>query len=575
MGRQINPSRRVVALSIVLLLGGRRRGASMRWGGKAGWCTKGSIGGGAILSLAIAASLLFAMSAAASSRFVLEYCDPSLPQTSDPFLTFAVSPAEGVPVRWFNDCLQPGGSIGIQEVGNSEQANAALSVYVPPTPGGYVESESILGGTAALGNANDGTYIYEPGWPFPNGPANVRTFRIRAAPPVSGEAGGNFSIDWNCDGAVGSCSAGPIVYARDISVTEVDPTPPTVTVGGPLLSGGVARGGQALEAIAQDVGGGVSRIEVLANGLPAAAPTLGSCGVVQVANPAYEGIAATTPSPCPPTLAGSWSVDTASYPFRQGANEVEVCASDFATQGTPDTTCSPPQTVTVDNSCTESQVAGGQNLSAAFSATSAETVTVGSGGGAEVRGTLTSGSGQPVSGATICVQTQTEGSGTGPQPVATATTDAAGDFDYGVDPGPDRQVVVGYRHGAFQVARSLTVQSHAEPTFVVDPPKLRDGQEVQIRGALPQPEAAGRVVVLQANVLGSHRWITFRKATTGPRGGFRSGYRFHSTTRKTIYRFRALVPRQNPYPYIQGHSKPASVLVRPRRRHHHQRRKDE
>jgi hypothetical protein len=514
-------------------------------------------------------------SAGAPSKFVLEYCDPALPQTSDPFLTFAVSPAEGVPVRWFNDCSQPGGSIGIQEVGNSEQASAALSVYVPPTPGGYVESESILGGSAALGNANDATYIYEPGWPFPNGSANVRTFRIRTAPPVSGEAGGNFQVDWNCDGAVGSCGAGPIVYARDISVTEVDPIPPTVSAAGTLLSGGVLRGDQTLEASAQDVGGGVSRIEVLANGLPAGTPTLGACGVVQVANPSYEGIAATTPSPCPPTLAGSWSIDTSAYPFRQGANEVSVCASDFATQGPPDTTCSPPQTVTVDNSCTESQVAGGQDLSAAFSATSAETVTVGSGGGAEVRGTLTSGSGQPVSGATICVQTETEGSGTGPQPVATATTDAAGNFDYGVDPGPDREVLVGYRHGAFQVARTLTVQSHAEPTLVVGPGKLRDGQEVQIRGALPQPEAAGRVVVLQANVRGSHRWITFRRATTGARGGFRSGYHFRSTTRKTTYRFRALVPRQNPYPYIQGHSKPASVLVRPRRRHHHQRRKDE
>jgi hypothetical protein len=539
-----------------------------------------TVGGAGRIGLAVALVLIgcwlcTAKASAAPSKFVLEYCDPAIPQTSDPFLSFAVSPAEGVPVRWFNDCLQPGGSIGIQEVGNSQQANAALSVYVPPTPGGYVESESILGGSAALGNANDATFIYEPGWPFPNGPANLRTFRIRAAPPVSGEAGGNFSIDWNCDGAVGSCSAGPIVYARDISVTEVDPVPPTLAAAGGLLSGGVLRGDQALEASAQDVGGGVSKLEVLANGLPAAAPVLGACSVVKVANPAYEGIAATTPSPCPPTLASSWNIDTAAYPFRQGANEVEVCASDFATQGPADTSCSPPQTVTVDNSCTESPVAGGQNLAAAFSATSAESVTVGSAVGAEVRGTLTSGSGQPVSGATICVQTQTEGSGTGPEPVATATTDAGGNFDYGVDPGPDRQVLVGYRHGAFQVARTLTVQSHAEPTLVVGPGKLRDGQEVQIRGALPQPEAAGRVVVLQANIRGSHRWITFRRATTGPRGGFRSGYRFHSTTRKTIYRFRALVPRQNPYPYIQGHSKPASVLVRPRRRRHHQRRKDE
>ena len=61
---------------------------------------------------------------------------------------------------------------------------------------------------------------------------------------------------------------------------------------------------------------------------------------------------------------------------------------------------------------------------------------------------------------------------------------------------------------------------------------------------------------------GSKRWITFRRATTNGRGGFRSSYRFTSTTRRTRYRFRALVPRQAGYPWVEGHSKPVEVLVR-------------
>jgi ribosomal protein L35 len=69
------------------------------------------------------------------------------------------------------------------------------------------------------------------------------------------------------------------------------------------------------------------------------------------------------------------------------------------------------------------------------------------------------------------------------------------------------------------------------------------------------------VVVLQASTAGSKRWITFRKATANGKAVFHAAYRFHSTTRRTHYRFRALVPRQAGYPWVQGHSKPAEVLV--------------
>jgi hypothetical protein len=130
--------------------------------------------------------------------------------------------------------------------------------------------------------------------------------------------------------------------------------------------------------------------------------------------------------------------------------------------------------------------------------------------------------------------------------------------------------MLGYRHDSFQVARDVRYFSHVAPSLVASPEELRNGSKVELSGMLPQPSAARRVVVLQANVKGSKRWITFRRATTGERGGFKAAYLFHSTTRKTIYRFRAVVPAQDDYPYVEGHSKPVSVLVRPRRRRHHQ-----
>jgi hypothetical protein len=128
-------------------------------------------------------------------------------------------------------------------------------------------------------------------------------------------------------------------------------------------------------------------------------------------------------------------------------------------------------------------------------------------------------------------------------------------------PGRDRELLVGYRHDSFQVAHSVRYYAHAAPSLKANPTKLRNGRRIKLWGELPQPSAASRVVILQANVVGSKRWITFQRSSTDAHGYFSSGYRFHSTTHKTDYRFRAVVPRQDHYPYVEGHSKPVVVVV--------------
>jgi hypothetical protein len=258
---------------------------------------------------------------------------------------------------------------------------------------------------------------------------------------------------------------------------------------------------------------------------------------------------------------GAWTLDTTAYPFHDGANTISVCASDFATLGTPNTTCSPAQTVNVDNSCTESAVAGGQEISAQFSKSDAETITVGYGKEAEVAGTLHDAAGDPIPGATICVKSQTLGIEPTAQPVGAVKTDAEGRFAYAVAAGPDRELLVGYRHDSFQVARSVRYYAHAAPSLKASPSHLRNGKRVKLQGVLPEPGAGKRVVILQANVVGSERWITFQRSTTDAHGHFRSEYRFHSTRHTTRYRFRAEVPRQDHYPYVEGHSKPVVVVV--------------
>lgn len=497
---------------------------------------------------------------AAPSKFVSELCDSELPGGAAPSADFHVNP--GVPFTPFQSCAQPGGAIGIAETGSTSATFAYWSVGVPATPGGYVESLAISAQACGLGAANDDTHVYEQGWPTSCGQESQRIFHVHSAfNPFNSGAG--FTIVMNCDGNVGPCGAGPIVSAHYIAATQVDAKPPTLAgVQGSLLGGGVLRGHQSLGAEAADVGGGVSRIELAVNGLPAAQPVVANCDLANVKNLTYEGLVAASPTPCPAKLAANWVLDTAADPFRQGANTVQICASDYSSLTEANRTCTSPQTVQVDDSCAESAVVGGQVISAQFARDHSEELTVPHGRPARVAGELADGAGDAIGGATICVEMQTQGSRAGPRPVGIATTDVHGHFTYTVPPGPNRRVLIGYRHDSFQVARSIRYYAHAKPTIHISPGRVGHGGEIRISGKLPGRRASGRVIVLQASALHSRRWYTFRRATTNRHGVYRSRYRFGATTRATTYRIRAVVPRQHGYPWEVGHSKPALVEVR-------------
>lgn len=338
--------------------------------------------------------------------------------------------------------------------------------------------------------------------------------------------------------------------------------PPTLTgLRGGLLAGGTIRGHQSLEVEAQDVGGGLSNIFVFVND-KAVARAPSSCALANVKNRSYSGPVALSTTPCLTKLKGSWVIDTEETPFRLGANTVTVCASDFATIGSPNTTCLPLQTVEVDNSCAPSAAGGGELLSAQFSRSNRETQVVGFGKDAEVIGQLHTNAGDPVANATLCVKARTIGTGAPLKNAGTTQTDANGNYAFGVPAGPNRQIVVGYRDDTLQVARDVRYYAHVRPRLRASPRKLRNGKRVRFKGYLPGPSHSGRVVVFQANVAGSKRWITFRRATSGERGFFRASYHFRSTTRTTRYRFRAVIPLQDGYPWMQGHSRPVRVVVK-------------
>jgi hypothetical protein len=534
----------------------------MKAGGSRGLLGRGGRWpGAAILVALLGICLLAAPAAQATSRFTYELCDSALPGGGVPAISFHANP--GVAYTPFQSCASPGGAIGITETGQVSTNPGWIDVAVPAVPGGFVEAETISAFASNLQPGNEASHVYADGWPLDNGGDTARYFKVHSGLDFYSRDGG-FPIVMTCSAS--PCNPGGTIAAHYIAVTEVDTVAPKVQKAeGSLLAGGVLRGHQSLSAEASDIGGGLSKIEVRVNGLPAAPPTPGACAVAQVKNQSYEGTAAYALSPCPAKLTGTWLLDTAAAPFQNGPNSVQVCASDFATTGEPNTTCTAPQTVEVNNTCTESPVVGGQVLSAEFAQSNAETVTVPFGHPAEVTGELADNAGDPISGATICIESQTQGGSGGPRPVATATTDGHGEFSYELPPGPNRNLLVGYRHDFFQVARTIGYHAHSRPTLKLSAGRVRAGGRVQITGKLPGPRAAGRVVVLQASSLHGTRWITFRRATTGRNGGFASFYRFNNSSPTITWRMRAVVPRQRGYPYDPGHSKPVRVKVRQRR----------
>jgi hypothetical protein len=528
-------------------------------------------GSGILVLLAFfTAMLAIPVSARAEGRFVYETCDAQLPGGNPPAV--ALENWFGGTYEVVQTCASPGGAIGIRE-GVPQSANwANLETSIPSTPGGWVESVTMSASAGGFdlnsGEIYRGAPPEAPGmWPVSGTGDSPRYFLIRTAPPTAGEPlkprETVFVFQLSCPFGH-TCAPGGYVVAHYIAATEVDPNPPVITgVEGPLLSGGVGRGHQAVQAQASDVGGGVRSLELRVNGLAMPGPAIGSCWIGAVSNPSFKGLVAASPTPCPAALPGAWNVDTSAPPFQNGANTVQVCASDFASTGPPNSTCSPPQTVNVDNTCTESPVAGGANLIAGFGADASEHVTVGFGDGAQITGRLTDQSGAPIAGATVCMESQPSGPQSVRQTVETATTDSQGNFVLEVKPGANRQFMVGYRHDSFQVSKVLSVGTRARPTIALSRHKIPGGKRIVISGRLPKPDPGEHVLALQGASEHGHVWLTFKKVTTDPEGNYRTTYRFIKPRRTIGYRVRVVAPAQAGYAYESGTSKAARIRVRP------------
>jgi hypothetical protein len=511
-----------------------------------------------VLLLAISTALTVVPTAGAGpSRYVFELCDSVLPNGGVRGVYLAQHPRFGFGAE--NTCEQPNGALILRQpyMPPGDGGEAAWAIPMEAPLGTVIESVRVSAASCAAPPSSGSVFVGS--WPPPTCSEDTRDF------PVDEDFEG-FTISLGCidyyapDGS--QCQGGPWVAAHFFAATIVDRESPELgEPTGTLLEPGIKRGRHSLEVAARDSGGGLAGISVAVNGLPAGQPKQLPCSVAQAKNRSVTGPVGVQPAPCPARASAGWTLDTGAFPFRHGPNSVEICAADFATLSDSNVSCTPPRTVDVDNSCFESSVGGGQVLSAQFAQSNAEQVTVRHGKAAKIIGRLANGAGDPIRGARLCVKSQTIGVDRNAAPVGSTLTDAEGRYSYEVPAGPNREIAIGYRHDTTQVAREVRYYARARSSLRVSTPRAKNGDRVRFWGKLPGPNGGGRVVVLQAGTVGSKRWITFRRATADPKGVFRAGYRFKSTTRKTRYRFRAVVPRQAGYPWVEGHSKPVQVLV--------------
>jgi hypothetical protein len=146
--------------------------------------------------------------------------------------------------------------------------------------------------------------------------------------------------------------------------------------------------------------------------------------------------------------------------------------------------------------------------------------------------------------------------------LATPSTDRGGRFSARIPRGPSRRLRVAYWPGQTgAVERFTKIRFRARPRLRLRPRRaLRMGDRLRFITRIPGPAAGRRIVRIEA--LAGRRWVPVASGRTGAGGVYRGSYRFHATTERRTYRFRALVPRQAGYPYARGTSRTKRKVVR-------------
>jgi hypothetical protein len=153
------------------------------------------------------------------------------------------------------------------------------------------------------------------------------------------------------------------------------------------------------------------------------------------------------------------------------------------------------------------------------------------------------------------------------QPVGVVQTDATGAFTYAADASSSRTLRFAFAGSPvlLPTQSSLTMTVPALTSLNVNRRRLRNGQTVTFSGALHTLPAAPGGKLLELQVRLPKGWETFRTLRTDPAGHWTARYHFTRTFGVQHYRFRARLPAEAGYPFVEGGSRALTVEVRGRR----------
>ena len=186
---------------------------------------------------------------------------------------------------------------------------------------------------------------------------------------------------------------------------------------------------------------------------------------------------------------------------------------------------------------------------------------------ATVKGVLHCGA-VPARGAQIAVSTV---GGPASAKIASAIKTAAdGSFSYAVPSGPSRKLLFSYTAYSDDPQPSATAQAtiavRPKITLRIKPRRTTtDGKPIHWKGIIRGGPIPAGGVTLNLEVQEGQRWKIFEQIITDRKGKFHFGYQFHSTTERTVYRFRVALPKVGSagYDYAPGASNSVAVQVRP------------
>lgn len=122
-------------------------------------------------------------------------------------------------------------------------------------------------------------------------------------------------------------------------------------------------------------------------------------------------------------------------------------------------------------------------------------------------------------------------------------------------PGELRPVVLSSSGEPRACGRLMKLRVRTGLKFAVAPRRLLNGQTITMRGrVLAPPGARGTKITIRARARGAAVWTTVAILRSTQDGRFRFRYRFRRTFSRTTYEFRAVAPRVHGSPYLGGRS---------------------